>query len=126
MAKIRPYYELRVQHYLSLMDQKQQAEFDAEYEALKPKEQLKQLRLQMKLLDPYVKLLKKRQYLRNELSITIDLDNVEFGFPKIVVKPQLPCSFGRSFKTSLFFSKNGSVKQVQEIVVGPNAAGGQI
>ena len=63
-------------------------------------------------------LLKQRNYLRHQLAITIDLDKVSDGFPKIEYKPQPPFSVKFPFKIRLEFNKNGVTTQVLGIVVG--------
>lgn len=119
IAKIRPYYERRVKHFLNAADQEQHAKFEAELEGLSPKEQLKLLKLRVKE-NQYLltNLLKQRDYLRHQLSITIDLDDLSSGFPKIEHKPQMPFKVEFPFKISLEFKKNGVITQTEELVLG--------
>ncbi len=124
IAKIQPYYERRVRHYLRCMEQNQQAEFEAAFKNSSPKNQLKMLRARLKTTKYQIKLekqqeemLKRRDYLRHQLLVTIDLDDLSSGYPKIMHTPQMPLVIKYPFEINFAFKKNGETKQVQGLLI---------
>lgn len=119
IAKIKPYYERRIRHSLNFLRQEQQqVEFGVDYEKLSPREKLKQLRFQFESLKMQIKQLKQREYLRHQLLVTIDLDDLTGGFPKIIFYPQMPLSAKLPFNINFAFKKNGVTTQVQGWCIG--------
>jgi transposase len=118
IAKIKPYYERRVRHLLNQADEKERLELEAEVEGLSPKQLKKFLESKIKERDHMLNLLKQREYLRHQLLVTIDLDDLGGGFPKIIHSAQMPFSVKFPFNVNFAFKKNGVTTQVQGIRIG--------
>lgn len=71
MAEIRPYCERKVRGYLRKPEEARVAKVDAELEGKSLGERLKILE---RTWVDYMKLVKRRKYLRRQLTVTIDLD----------------------------------------------------
>jgi hypothetical protein len=115
LAKIRPYYERRSCHYQNFLRQEQLAEFErgsVEYDKLSPKEKLKRLRLRDEVLGKGFKLVKQRKYVRHQLLVSIDLDDLAGGFPKIMFSPPMPFNIKHPFELNFAFKKNGVTTKV--------------
>lgn len=110
MAKIKPYYERKVRSYLHKVGEERQAKIKAELEGKSLSEQLKILE---KTWVNYSKLVKQREYLRRQLTVTIDLDATAAGYPAFKVAPAPPFSINYPFNIKFELITKG-----KKIVVG--------
>jgi AraC-like DNA-binding protein len=118
LARIRPYYERQIRHFLNRVEQERREEAAAQLEGLSLNEQFRLLKRRAAAIIDLHKLMEKREYIRHQMSITIDLDNVSQGFPAIKSTPQPSFSIRLPLKINLEFKKNGVTQRVGEIVVG--------
>jgi hypothetical protein len=62
--------------------------------------------------------MEKREYIRHQMSITMDLDNVSEGIPSHQVNASTAFQHQTPAEDSLEFEKKGVTQRVGEIVVG--------
>jgi transposase len=98
MAKIKPYYERQVKSYLRKLQQARIAEVEEELEGKSLSEKLDIL---LRKWDEHVKLLKRREYLRRQITITIDLDAATAGGEALKCTPKPPLSIKYPFHIKL-------------------------
>jgi hypothetical protein len=104
MAKIRPYYERKIASYMRRVEQERRAKVEAELAGKSLSEQLKILQ---RMWVNYSKLVKQREYLRRQLTVTIDLDALVAGNPAIKVAPKPPFSIKYPFSISFELTGKG-------------------
>jgi DNA-binding CsgD family transcriptional regulator len=110
MAKIKPYYDRKIRSYLHKLAEERQANIEAELEGKSLGEQLKILE---KTWVNYSKLVKQREYLRRQLTVTIDLDAAAAGYPAFKVAPTPPVSINYPFNIKFELTTKG-----KKIIVG--------
>ena len=104
MAKIRPYYDRKIKSYIRKLQEKEDADFQAQLEGKGVLGQLAILKQRNKML---IRLLKPRKYRRSKMFLFIDLDNAVDGFPRLYSKPESPFSLKFPFELGLLFVKDG-------------------
>jgi hypothetical protein len=113
LAKIEPFYERRVSHLLNQLEEAKNLEF----EALSPMQQLKVLELKIKERDKMLEQTERREYCRNRLLVTFDLDDLSGGVPRITTMPKETFSMKSPFRIDFAFKKNGETTQIQGLVI---------
>jgi transcriptional antiterminator len=71
VAKLRPYQERNFRHQLRLLEKERDAQFEA------------QLKTLTKLIAQRNKALNMREYYHHQIFVSIDLDKMNKGFPKV-------------------------------------------
>ena len=110
MARIKPYYERKVRSYMRKLGEERGAKFRAELEGKSLSEQLSILEA---ALVNYNKLVKKREYFRRQLTVTIDLDSAAAGYPAVGFSPTPPFFINYPFYMKFELAVKG-----KKIVVG--------
>lgn len=115
IAKIKPYYERKIRSYWRKLEKDRIAAIKAELEGKSLLQSLDILTREIVRLD---KLKEERKYRRSRITLTVDLDNTNYGFPEVNVTPKPPFTVKMPFTIYLEYLKDGRKWKKCSMILG--------
>jgi transposase len=116
-AKVKPYVEREFRHALADYSEAKQREIETQLEDLSLSEKLKKMTSIMAERQRQLKLLRKRDYRRHRMLITIDNDKAAQGQPCITCEPNPPLTVGLPLGMAFRLITKGKEQYVGEITL---------
>lgn len=119
VAKIKPYYNRRIQHYKSQLPEEDKDKQVESYEGKSPREILHTLEEKFKAYES-LGMLKNRQYTYHRLNFVLNFNDMVDGFPKLFTLPRGEVKFSFPLKISIFCMKDDRVVELGSISFSQN------